>query len=74
MLESFYVVFPNDDIVFVNEDSDFVTYFSGDMGLNILNFDNGNPEDDNFGEDDPESIIHVRVMALHNRCKQRKLF
>ena len=44
------------------------------MGLNMLNLDNGNLEDDNFDEDDPESTIHVRVMAWHNRFKQRKAF
>ena len=55
------VVFFNDDIVFVNADSD-VTFFSDDMDL----------DDDNFDDDDPETIIHTRLMAGCNRYKQRK--
>ena len=32
MLEKLYVVFSNNDIVFVDADSDFVTFFSDNMG------------------------------------------
>ena len=37
------------------------------MGLNAINLNNIILEDDNFDEDDPETIIHVRLMACHNR-------
>ena len=35
---------------------------------------NINRGDDNFGEKHPETIIHVRFMAWHNRFKQRKAY
>ena len=60
-------VFSNDDIVFADADYDFAKFFSDDMGLNAINLNNIILEDDNFDEDDPETIIHVRLMACHNR-------
>ena len=60
-------LFSNNDIIFVNEDSDYVTFFSNEMG--ILNVDPNNIylDDVNFVEDDPETIIHVRLMACQNK-------
>ena len=45
--------------------------FSSDE-LEILN--NIKLHDANFYEDDPKAIIHVRLLAWHNRLKQRKAF
>ena len=61
-------IFYNDDIVFVNADSDIATFFSNDMGLVSVDLNN----DDNDDDDDPETIIHVRPMASCNRFKQLK--
>ena len=36
-------------------------FFSDDMGLNTINTDNINLDDNNFHEDDPETIIHDRL-------------
>ena len=55
-------VFSN-NIVFLYADSDFVTYFSDDRDLNTINFDNITIDNDNFDEDDPETIINVKLMA-----------
>lgn len=41
------------------------------MGFNTITLNNINLDDDNFAED-PENINHVRLLALHNRFKQRK--
>ena len=49
-------ILSRDDIVFVDEDSDSVTFFSDDMSLNTI-YLNIHPEDDNFYDDDPEIII-----------------
>lgn len=49
-------VFSNDDIVFVNTDSDNVLIFSDDIYLNDVNFD----------DDDLETVIHVKIMAWCN--------
>ena len=44
------------------------------MGLNTIDFNNINNDDDNFDENDPETIIHVRLMAWCNRYKQQKTY
>ena len=48
-------------------DSDIVTYFSSDMGLNTINLNNANLDVDNFDDYDPETINHVRLMTWYNR-------
>ena len=63
----------NDDIDLVDIDSRIVKFFSDDMGLLTKDLNNINlDDDDNFGHDHPETIIHVRFMAWCNGYKQRK--
>ena len=67
-------LFTDDNILFFDEDSGNVTFSSDEIGilsvdLNIINLD-----DVNFDKDDPETSIHARLMAWHNRLKQRKAF
>ena len=57
------VVFSNDDIDLPDIDSGIVTFFSNEMGVITTDFDNINLDDDHFDEDDPETIIHVRLVA-----------
>ena len=42
------------------------------MGILSVNLNKINLGDVNFDEDDPETIIHVRLMARCNRLKQGK--
>ena len=42
------------------------------MDLNIIDLNNINLDDDDFHEDDPETIINVRLIAWCNRYKQHK--
>ena len=49
-----FVVFSNDDIIFVNVDPDNGTFFSDDMGLNLIYLNNINLDDDSFDGYDPE--------------------
>ena len=65
-------IFSNDDIVFVNKDSDNVIFSSDDMGLNTIYLDNINLHDDKYNNDGSENIIRVRLTAWCNRYKQRK--
>ena len=67
-------LFSNNDIIFVNEVSNYVTLFSNEMGILSAGLSNINLDDVNFDEDDPETIIHIRRMAWRNRFKQRKAF
>ena len=51
MIEKHNAVFSNDGLVFVDIDSDIVTFFSNDIGLNNINLKNINLDDeDNFDD------------------------
>ena len=65
-------VVSNGDIVLGGIDSDIVTFFSNDIGLNSVIMNNINLDDDDFGDCDPETINHGRLMAWYNRYKQHK--
>ena len=65
-------IFSNDDIVVDNEDTDNVTFFNDEMGLNTIYLNNIILDDDNFDDYDHEPIIHVRSIAWCNNYKQRK--
>ena len=67
-------LFANQYTIFINEDSINVTFRADEMDIVSVDLDKINIDDVNFDEDDPETIIHVRVMAWHNRFKQRKAF
>ena len=65
-------VFSNDDIGCADIGSNIVTFFSTDMGLTTMHFNNINLDDDNFDDDDPKTISHVRRIAWCDRYKQCK--
>ena len=48
---------------FFDEDSSNVTFPSNEMGILRIDLNNINFDDNNFYQDDPEFIVHVRVMA-----------
>ena len=59
----------NDDILSYNEDFDKVTFLA--VVLDKVNLDN----DNNFDDDDPDTIIHVRLLAWcskFEKCKALK--
>ena len=61
------VVFSNDYIVFRDLDSYFFTFFSIDIGLNIIALDDIDLDDYYFDYLNPETINHVKLMAWHNK-------
>ena len=63
-------IFSSDDIDLVIEDSGNVSFYSDEMGVLSVDLNNINLDDDNFIEDDPETIIHVKFMAWRNEYKQ----
>ena len=72
MLEKLNSVFSTDDIDIDKVDSNIGTFFRGCMGLVTIYHDDINLHDDNFNENDLETIIHVGFMAWFNSFKQRK--
>ena len=52
--------------------SDIVAFFNNDMGLVNVDLNNAGLDDDDFDDDDPKTIINVRLMAWCNRYKNCK--
>lgn len=48
MIENLSLVFSNDDLVFDDLSSNFVTFFSKDISLNSITLGNINLDNDNF--------------------------
>ena len=73
MLEKHHnVLHAHDDILFYNKDFDKVIFIANQryiltVDLDKINLDNNN----NFDEDDPDTIIHVRLLACHSKFKKR---
>ena len=67
-------LFSNDDLIFVNKNSNYLTFFSYEMGITSVDIIDIKHDDVSFDGDDPKTTNHVRVMAWHNRFKQRKGF
>ena len=76
MLEKFHdALLANDDVLFFNEDFCKVTLFGNEMGILGADLDKINLEDDNnFYKDDPDTIIHVRLLTQRNKFEKRKAF
>ena len=75
MLGKFYnVLHANDDILFYNEDFDKATFIANQRHILVVDLDKINLDNDNyFDEDDPDTIIHARLLAWHSKFKKRKV-
>ena len=56
-------LFANDAILLFDKDSSGVTFSSDENGILMVNVIHMNLDDVNFDEDDPDILIHVRLMA-----------
>ena len=57
----------NDDTDLDDMNSDIAKFFSDARDLDTIKLNNINPDDDNFDDDNSETIIHVRLMTWCNR-------
>ena len=65
---------PNDNIIFANEDSNNATFFSDEIGIFSVDLNSINLDYVNFDENNPETIIHGKLMVRRNIFNQRKTF
>ena len=64
-------MYADENIIYFNEDFDNVAFNCNEMG--ILNIDLNNINlDNNFDEDDLDTIIHVRLLPWHTKFEERK--
>ena len=68
----FTALYAGDNILYVNEDSSDAVFPCNGMGLPNIDLNNINFDDTNYDEDDPESVIHVRLFAWHIKFEKLK--
>ena len=65
-------MYADENILHFDEDFGNVVFSCNEMG--ILNTDlNNNNHDDNFDEDHPDTIIHIKLLAWHIKFEKRKV-
>ena len=79
MLEKFHdVLNTNDEILFFDEHFSKATFFANEIYILGVDLDKIDLHgDNNFDEDYPETIIHVRILVWCNKfeiCKALKIF
>ena len=57
------VLYADDDIFFFDEYSDDAIFFCNQMGILRVDVNDINLNDTDYDEDDPETIIHIRLLA-----------
>ena len=73
ILEKFHdALLANDDMLLFNEDCSKVTFFADEMGISLVDVDKMNLGDNNnIDKDDLEAVIHVKILAWHNKFEKR---
>ena len=65
-------LYTDDNILYFNEDSGDVIFSCNETGILSIDLNNINLDDTNYNEDDPETIVHVRLLAWHIKFEKRK--
>ena len=74
MIKKLYTALYSDEsILYFNEDSADVTFCCDEMGILSVNLNNINL-DNKFDEDDPDTIILIRLLAFHIKFQKHKTF
>ena len=61
-MKLYTALYAGDGLLFFDEDSGDVTLYCNEMGILSVNLNNINL-DNNFDEDDPDTIILIRLLA-----------
>ena len=62
----------HENILFFSEDSSNVVFICNGMSVLNIDLNNINLDDTNYDEDDPDTIILIRLLAWHSKFKKRK--
>ena len=65
-------MYVDENILYFNEESDNVIFNCNGMGIRSIYLNNINLDDINYEEDDPETIIHIRILAWHIKFENGK--
>ena len=64
----------DENILYFDEDFINVVFNCNEMGILNINVNFINLDDNNFDEHDPDTIVHVRLLAWHTKFKKGKAF
>ena len=59
------------NILYFNEGSGNAAFSCNEMGIHSVDFNNINFDETNYDEDDPETIIHIRLLAWHIKFEKQ---
>ena len=68
----FTALYTDENILYLNEDSGNVVFSCNEMGILNIGVKNINL-DNNFDEDDPDTVIIIRLLAWHIKFEKRKV-
>ena len=68
----FTALYADENILYFNEDSGNVVFICNEMGALNIYPNNITHDDANYDEDDPDTIIHVRLFTWHIKFEKRK--
>ena len=68
----FTALYADDNILYFNEDSGNAIFSCNEMGILNIDLNDINLDDTNYNEDDPETIVHVRLLAWYIKLEKRK--
>ena len=73
MIKTFLTaLYSDNNILFFDEYSGNTTFCYNQMGILNVDLNNINLDDTNYDEDEPETIIHIRLSAWHIRFEKPK--
>ena len=68
----FTALYTYDNILYFNEDSGNAVFSRNGMGILNIYLNNINLDDIDYNQDDPETIIYIRLLDCHIKFKKRK--
>ena len=69
----FTALYADGNILYFDEDSGNVTFCFNEMGTLSVNLNNINRDDTNNEEDDPNTIIHIRLLDRNIKFEKHKI-
>ena len=62
----------DDNIFYFNGDSSNAIFSCNEMGVLSIDLNNTSLDETNYDENDPETIIHIRLLTWHIKFEKRK--
>ena len=67
-------LYADNNVLYFSEDSGNAVFFCNEMGILSIGINNVNLDDTNFGKDDPETIIQIRLLACYIKFEKCEAF